>query len=242
MKPIIGRMGGKTLLKHEIVNEFPKGYEKMMYVEPFFGGGSIFFYKNPSKDEVINDLDKDVYVVYKGIQRFNGEKISKDINGSYSKKDFFMIKDTKPKTLYDKCIRNLLLFKLSYYCLGITYGGDGNKILYINSNLSGYKERLQNTSIHNKDYKKIIQEYDSKNTFFYLDPPYQNSNRLYTHDIVDIEEIFKVLSKIKGKFLLSYNYSNDVIKLFKNYNINVVNTKYVSTGDEMKKELLIRNY
>ncbi len=34
----------------------------LIYVEPFIGAGSIFFYKDPSEFEIINDLDKQPYI------------------------------------------------------------------------------------------------------------------------------------------------------------------------------------
>lgn len=39
----------------------------MLYVEPFIGGGSLYFYKNKSIFEVINDLDNNIYNVYIGV-------------------------------------------------------------------------------------------------------------------------------------------------------------------------------
>ena len=74
---IIARMGGKTLLKNRIVEEFPEGYEEMIYIEPFVGGGSVFISKEKSVKEIINDIDKDVITVYKGFKKYDPEKIKK---------------------------------------------------------------------------------------------------------------------------------------------------------------------
>ncbi len=35
-----------------------------------------------------------------------------------------------------------------------------------------FKDRLNDVIIENKDWKNIVKKYDSKDTFFYLDPPY----------------------------------------------------------------------
>jgi len=63
-------------------------------------------------------------------------------------------------------------------------GSDKSKAI-IQSNFSNneLKHRLKNTIILNKDYKKLIKEYDSPLTFFYLDPPYEESGNLYTHSV-----------------------------------------------------------
>ena len=54
------------------------------------------------------------------------------------------------------------------------------------------------------------------------------------------------LKNIKGKFLISYNYSKEAKELFKNYNIKYVKTTYVDPSkggnDIIKKEMLISNY
>lgn len=54
MKTPIAYYGGKQNLAPHIIPLFPK---HVQYVEPFTGGGAIFFQKKPSKNEVINDLD-----------------------------------------------------------------------------------------------------------------------------------------------------------------------------------------
>ena len=43
MKPFYGRVGGKTKSVNKLINILPADYD--VYVEPFFGGGSIFFRK-----------------------------------------------------------------------------------------------------------------------------------------------------------------------------------------------------
>jgi len=105
---------------------------------------------------------------------------------------------------------------------------------------------MENTTILNEYYKKVMYKYDSPNTFFYLDPPYEKSDGLYIHDTVSINELYDILSKIKGFFLLSYNNSPIAKKLFKDYRIRILNTKY-GKGTEggqniKKKELSISNF
>jgi DNA adenine methylase len=61
MKTPISYYGGKqSMLKHIL----PLIPEHKIYVEPFFGGGAVFFGKEPSKVEVINDYNSNVVVFY----------------------------------------------------------------------------------------------------------------------------------------------------------------------------------
>lgn len=243
LKPIIGRFGGKTKLKKRIVDDyFIKDYQDMTYVEPFVGGGSIFFYKEKSKKEVINDLDKDVIIVYRGVKKYDANDIENAINGAYTKSEFDRIKASTPNTEFKKFIRDFILYKTSYYLAGKTFGGDRT----VNKNMDGYKERLKDVTILNEDYKNVIKKYDSINTFFYLDPPYEKSDGLYKNEDSTIDEIYNILKDIKGKFLLSYNLSKRAQELFKNYKIYKIKTKYETNRFNNKPtsvtELLISNY
>ena len=244
LKTFMARMGGKKLLKKRIVDKiFPKNYEDMTYVEPFVGAGHVYFYKNPSIKDVINDLDSDVINLFKGFKKYNGDKISKSINSNYTKQDYKVITASNPTTQYGKFIKLLLKYKLSFFGQGKTFGSKG----YIKSNYENiFNDRLKDTSIYNKDFKSLIKKYDSINTLFYLDPPYENSDKLYTHDQLPIKDVYDAVKNIKGLFIISYNNSKEAKDLFKDYKIIKIKTKY-GRGTEggqhnIKTELIITNY
>jgi len=247
VKAPFGRIGGKSKLKKIIVEKyFPKNYENMTYVEPFIGAGSVYFYKEPSKKEVINDLDSSVIELFRGFKKYDGKDIDKDINGAYSKELFNKIKDSKPSTEYRKFIQNLILTRTSFFGKKQSYGiGNSRNTISANFSTNKIKDRLKDTEIYNKSYKDIIEKYDSPNTFFYLDPPYENSTGLYVHDTLPIKDVYDILKNIKGKFLISYNDSKEAKELFKDFNINYENTTYEHTkhvAKRIKKEMLISNY
>lgn len=238
------RLGGKTKLKKVLINYFPDNYESMTYIEPFFGAGSLFFYKEPSKKEVINDLDKNIFILMKGFKKYDGNEISDAINGNYDKDKFIILKNYKPKIQYNKFIRILLLIRLSFFCEMRTFG---NKF-YINSNYGNkYNERLKNTIILNKDYKEVIKKYDGPNSFFYLDPPYSMSKnyKYYNNQYININELYDTIKNIKGKFLISFDDNKEVKELFKDFKIIKVSTSYERTQNiekRKKTEILIKNY
>jgi DNA adenine methylase len=245
--PIIGRIGGKSKLKKRIVSMFPDNYENMTYVEPFVGGGSIFFYKNESKKEIINDLDKNVISIYKGFKKYSPEIIFNELKKiKRTREIYYYFRDNyKPKTEFNKFIRLYYLYKNAFFA-DITAGFTKPKNEFTNKNITEYEERLKHTIILNKNYADVIRKYDSTNTFFYLDPPYENSDKLYEHFSLPISDVYNVLKNIKGRFLLSYNNSTEAKELFKNYKIKYLKTKYsdpIKGGAvRIKTEMVISNY
>jgi DNA adenine methylase len=243
-----GRLGGKSRLKKTIIKYFPLNYTNMTYIEPFFGGGSLFFHKLPSKKEIINDLDKNIYILMEGFKKYDGYKISDSINDEYTKDKFLKIKEFKPSTAYEKFIQLLVLNKTSFFSDLKVFGKTfGNKIKIRTNYEDKYNTRLKDTIILNKDYKEVIKKYDSPNSFFYLDPPYSMSkdNKYYDNQSIDINELYNILKNIKGKFLLSYDDDEYTRRLFKDFKIVDVMTTYSHTQhieNRIKKEILVMNY
>jgi len=243
-RPILRRQGGKYNLYKKIIPKFPDNYENYTYVEPFIGGGSIFFNKEPSHKEVINDLDKNIYLLLKTVKN-NHIAFENRINGEYNREDFSKIMDFKPTTDMGKTVQFFLLTRLSYLGTRALFDNSKGEISTINKDFSEQAERLKYTTILNKDYAKVIAEYDSPNTFFYLDPPYEGSSKsISDYKDISLEELRNILLNIKGKFLMSLNNSQTTRKLFSMFHISKITTKYSLTTqrDKIVYELLISNY
>ena len=66
---------------------------------------------------------------------------------------------------------------------------------------------LRITDVENMDFADVINKYDSKSTYIYLDPPYWKTENYYNNhdfDREDHERLANVLSGVQGKFSLSY--------------------------------------
>lgn len=242
MKSPIPRVGGKSRLKKRILDLFPKDYESMIYVEPFIGGGAVFFEKNISTKEIINDLDKHVYTIFKGLKKY-GKSIGK-INISITKDIYTTLQDTHYKSLKKNTEKNILISRNAFM-------GSTRINIYFNTHKHNatmdftlYEDRLKDTTILNTDALKVIKKYDSPNTLFYLDPPYEGSTTdLYKYPVFNYEALAKLLKRIKGKFILSINDSEVIRELFKEYTIHEVTVNYgFLRGNNKKTELLITNF
>ena len=240
MRSPITRMGGKNLLKKRLVARFPKGYEEMTYVEPFVGSGALFYKKEPSAKEVINDLDSFVYQVHKGLQQY-GAEIDGTLSRQYTKQDFERIRDSKPTTLKARCIKNLIMNRITFAGMGTHYAPtlSDPKLDY-----TQFEGRLKGVIILNQDYKNVVRRFDSSNTFFYFDPPYEESTSgHYKHHAFDLDAMVRLLHSIKGKFMVSMNDSPNVRRAFKGFHIGTIQTRYIMGANfRIVTEAIITNY
>jgi len=117
---------------------------------------------------------------------------------------------------------------------------DINANLYEKINEEYYQNR--NLICFNIDYKKIINFFDSVDTFFYIDAPYYGNEHYYeNHDFLKKEnhiELSNLLKKIKGKFLVSYQDRELMRELYNGYNFFT----YAGKNYHLKPEIAITNY
>ncbi len=66
MRTPLSYYGGKQQLASTIVSLIP---EHKLYVEPFIGGAAVFFAKEKSEAEVINDINSEIVNFYEILQR-----------------------------------------------------------------------------------------------------------------------------------------------------------------------------
>jgi DNA adenine methylase len=257
MKTPISYYGGKQKLCKLIIELIPS---HVLYCEPFIGGGAVFFAKEPSQVEVLNDTNKELINFYHVVQnRFvdldrmiratlHSRRLHQDATTIYANPH-----------LFDEVKRAWSIWVLSSQSfssmLDGTWGYDksdntttqkiNNKRELMNDQMA---VRLQNVQIECADALYIIQSRDTANSFFYCDPPYFNSNCAhydgYTEQ--DFEALLKALSGLKGKFLLS-SYPSDLLARYaaKNgwYSRGIEQRVSVNKGYGKKKvEVLTANY
>jgi DNA adenine methylase len=241
---IIARVGGKSKIAGKIIEQIP---DHTIYVEPFIGGGSVFFKKKEAEVNVINDLEKDIYDIYKDVTMTDNID-DFDFSHPVNREEFTNYLNNKtiedPK---ERLRRNLYLSKRSYSSNRTTpavavRNGIGN----LKKNFQEIKNKLLNTIILNKDFREVIKEYDGENTFFYLDPPYSKLNPKwgYKENVLTKEELFKVLKSIKGKFLMTYDHTPENVALFKNdFVVEEIDQIYELSGKRKEvKEIIVKNY
>ena len=237
-------LGEKSKYANFIIPHIPQNINK--YVEPFGGMFGIFFsleltqfrnvefvyndsnYLNYNlfnqlvKSEFLSELEK----VKASEDKFNKYKL-KILNNNYS--DF------------ELAIAWLMILCCSasqYDLLSNDYKGDSEFEVF-KMKLKLGKNRLSKiTEIHNQDFTQIIQSKDSKDTFFYVDPPYYNREHYYVNHNFNQNSHYQLatlLNSIKGRFALSYFDFPELKDWYQG-------CKIIKQRTLMGTELLIMNY
>jgi len=255
MKTPIAYYGGKQMLVKHLLALIP---DHRLYCEPFFGGGALFFAKPESEVEVINDINGEVINFYR-VLKINYRELEKEVKATLNSRELY----NKAREIYKNPHKHSELKRAwafwtltnQGFAASITSWGFGNttskKYTVANKrdNFSAaYSDRLRTVQVENYDALKVIDRCDGKDTFFYLDPPYFNSNmghyKGYTE--ADYTRLLEKAAKLKGKFLLS-SYPSPVLNRFiKKYKWNFRKvTKAVAVTkntDKQKTEMMVFNY
>lgn len=221
LKTPISYYGGKQKLATTILELIPA---HNLYCEPFIGGAAIFFAKKPSAVEIINDTNKELINFYKVVQSdfvslekeiaisLHSRDLHRRANVIYDNPDMF----NEIKRAWAVWIKSTQSFasKLDgHWGYDIAKNTTTKKISNKRASFTEeYAIRLQNVQIECTDALRIIKSRDDKNSFFYCDPPYYNSNcgHYDGYSIDDYERLLKTLSEVKGKFLLS-SYPSEIL-------------------------------
>jgi DNA adenine methylase len=244
-------IGGKNRLAKRVIEIFPK---HTTYVEAFAGGAQVFFRKEPSKVEVLNDLDGEIVNFYRVCQQHHDELIRYFRFVIVSRNWFDLLRATDPAMLTDiqRAARYLYLLRNCFASLVRSPVYHRNVVQPPSFNLERLPElienahkRLERVQIECASYNEILARFDRPTTLFYLDPPYWG-RKLYRHNFseADFEKLAGQLKKIRGKFVLSLNDVPEVRKLFGDFCIRGVELHYTSQkhAGRRYKEVLITNF
>lgn len=248
LKAPFGWVGGKSKLAKDIILLMP---EHIKYVEVFGGALSVFYQKEPSKVEIVNDINSDLINLHR-IIRTKPQSLSAELNTMLRSRElFYLVKQGKIKPR-----SNIEAAAFYFYLLSTSFGSKGDNFAMtkdrthknIYRDFIAHSKRLKRALIENLSYEKLIKEYDSKDTLFYLDPPYVGTENYYKmingFTMKDHENLADILKGIKGKFMLSYNDCEVVRDLYKDFNFKELAVNYSLNGKHREKgsELLIMNY
>jgi DNA adenine methylase Dam len=264
--------GGKSRACVKIGKFIPDLRDYKQYREPFLGGGSMAIHITKMYPRIciwVNDLYEplvnfwiqlqesgqdlqDIIMDYKSSSLGNNPSAARQLFNNA--KEWINDKDkdnlTRAAAFYivNKCSFSGLTESSSFSPKASVSNFSVRGI----SKLNEYSKLIQNWHITNGSYENMLT--NDKDTFTYLDPPYDIKDNLYgkkgdMHKRFDHDKFAEDCSNHKSKMIVSYNASQLIKDRFKDWNAAEFDLTYTmrSVGEYMReqqerKELLLFNY
>lgn len=259
LSPLVKWSGGKADEIPQILPYLPASWDT--YLEPFIGGGALYFYLNPQK-AVINDIHPDLVALYKSIGEPGGRAAIKQFMAEHPNNEatYYQVRDLLSATDLDRakqfyylrktCFRGMLRYNSSGK-FNIPYG----KYATINVNdldNAAYEELLAGTTVRHGSFLDIFRDYNSPENFMFLDPPYDSKFTDYGYCSFgrpEHEALAKAFKETQIKCLMVIGKTDYIANLYAGYIVGEYDKKYRfkihsgRVGDEINtKHLVIRNY
>ncbi len=218
-RPVLRYHGGKWRLAPWIISHFP---EHRVYVEPFGGAASVLLRKPRSYAEVYNDIDGEIVAVFRILREpRSAAQLRRLLHLTpFARAEFLLVHKNHSEPL-ERARRTIIR----------SFMGFGSDSIWrrsgfrSNSNRSGTipahdwanlpaaleyaTERLRGVVIENRNALEVIQQHDSPQTLFYVDPPYphgvRRDDKRYRHEMDDggHRALATRLRSVDGKVVLS---------------------------------------
>lgn len=259
LKPLIKWSGGKGDEIKLFEKYIPVSYDT--YLEPFIGGGSVYFYLTPKK-AVISDVHQELIDLYNSIKDGNANEIytfmennKNDEETYYRIRDNMVIEnilDNAKRFYYQRktCFRGMLRYNKNGK-FNIPFG-KYKTINFEELKNNNYKKLFDRTTILKTDFEDIFKNYNEENNFMFLDPPYDSEFTDYGYCKFGKDEhikLSKYFKETKIKCLMIIGKTKFIEDLYKDYIVEEYDKKYKfklysgRVGDEINvKHLVIKNY
>ena len=223
MKSIINYYGGKGVIAKKLIPLIPAA---PLYVEPFCGGASVFFARQSSGVEVLNDLNGLIISLYRVLQ---DRQLFREFNRRvkhtpWSLAEFERAIELQTSSdIIDRAWACFVLQNMSFSGTQRYSKSNWRRSLkrqtttdsHINRirRLVLYHQRLLHVQLDNRDAIEVLRYWDRPDTVFYCDPPYILSTRqektAYTIEQSDLfhRTLINTLCSLDAGVLLSgYNH------------------------------------
>ncbi|MGI6572399.1 MAG: DNA adenine methylase [Fermentimonas sp.] len=249
--------GGKTWLIPTVRRWLKQDNNNKELIEPFAGGGIVSLtaaFENLADHITMVELDEEVAAVWEVILNGENEWLAAKILGFELSRENVNKEFSNPnKDIKDIAFCTILKNRIFHG--GIIAKGSG--MLKKGENGKGIASRWYAKTLANRirainhikhkilflktDGFKIIKEnIENKNAYFFIDPPYTVAGkRLYTHFDIDHENLFFLTSKIRGKFMLTYDDTDEIRALANKYHLDFRTIPMKTTHHLKKNEIII---
>lgn len=244
----------------ELLPRVPKNYNR--YIEPFFGGGALFFSLKP-ENSIIADSNPELINMYLQVANHLDDVIEHLQKYENTSEMFYDVRsldwESLPKA--EAAARTIYLNKTCFNGLyrvnksgqfNTPFGNYKNPKICDTDALRLASEELKKATILCGDYQLVIEHYAQQGDFVFLDPPYlpisQNSDfkrytkeQFYEDDHVELAKMINILHE-RGCYVILTNSNHPLVhQLYEQYKIEIIQTKrHISChGDTRKGEDVI---
>ncbi|RAU84059.1 DNA adenine methylase [Pontibacter arcticus] len=176
--PFLKWPGGKRWFVKKYSNLLPNTYNR--YIEPFLGGGSVFFYLQPKK-ALLGDINPDVIAAYQGLKQ-NWEYIDLALRlhqHQHSSNHYYKIRENEYANLLEQASRMIYLNRTCFngiYRVNLNGRfnvplGTKTKVTLDTDDFSAISKLLKKAKIHLCDFEVLINK-AQRDDLLFVDPPY----------------------------------------------------------------------
>ena len=254
-KPILKWAGGKTQMLNDLLPKVPSSYGR--YIEPFFGGGALFFALQP-ENAIIADSNPELINMYRQVADFPDEVIQHLKQYENTKEMFYNVRsqtwEALPKA--EAAARTIFLNRTCFNGLyrvnkkgefNVPYGKYKNPKICDQDALYAASDALKKAEILCGDYFLVLEHYAKEGDFIFLDPPYlpvseysdfkrYTKEQFYEEDHIELAKIITRLHE-RGCHIILTNSNHPLVhELYSQFTIDVVATKrYISCRGNSRK-------
>ena len=254
-KPILKWAGGKTQMLGDLLPKVPKSYGR--YIEPFFGGGAMFFALQP-ENAIIADSNPELINMYRQVAENVDEVISYLKKYENTSEMFYAVREQDwiclPKA--EAAARTIFLNRTCFNGLyrvnkqgkfNVPYGKYANPRICDEEGLKAASNALKKADILCGDYLLVLEHYAEAGDFVFLDPPYlpiseyadfkrYTKEQFYEEDHIELAKMIMRLQE-RGCHIVLTNSNHPLVhELYAPFTIDVIQTKrHISCNGSTRK-------
>lgn len=254
-KPVLKWAGGKTQLLGDLLPKVPTSYGR--YIEPFFGGGAMFFALQP-QNAIIADSNPELINMYRQVADHVEAVIGHLRKYENTSEMFYTVRSQEWTTLpkEEAAARTIFLNRTCFNGLyrvnkqgkfNVPYGKYKNPKICDEEGLRAASHVLKKAEILCGDYFLVLDHYAQPGDFIFLDPPYlpiseyadfkrYTKEQFYEEDHVELAKTVMRLHE-RGCHIILTNSNHPLVhELYAPFAIDVVQTKrHISCNSNARK-------
>ena len=254
-KPILKWAGGKTQMLGDLLPKVPTSFGR--YIEPFFGGGAMFFALQP-ENAVIADSNPELINMYREVADHVEDVIQCLKQYENTSEMFYAVRSQEWTTLpkAEAAARTIFLNRTCFNGLyrvnkqgqfNVPYGKYKNPKICDEDGLRAASVALQKVDILCGDYLLVLEHYAQPGDFIFLDPPYlpvseyadfkrYTKEQFYEEDHIELSKMIMALHE-RGCYVILTNSNHPLVhELYAPFNIDVIQTKrHISCNGSTRK-------